>query len=609
MKKRLLSLLLTVCMVVMLFTGLAATASAADTIKGYLVSYTLQAGDTIYGVCEAKGIDFDTNLNLIAKINNITNYNYMMPGKVLWLPSASATTAAPYYSLLAHTLAAGETPASLCQSYGVDYNGSYNLLAALNNNLNVFMAGQVFILPLYINPTAATTTTTTTAATVTPTTTTTTTATAAAPTVTTAIPAGDTVSYYLAQHVLQSGETVSGVCAALGVDFGKEDARIRSINNIANYNTMLPGKVLLLPVGTKPTTGSYYQVMAHTVAAGDTVYDLCTKYGLNFGTYTALIQRLNNRNDLATFYVGQTLYMPQYVAAAGTGSPTAAQAVASYAGTYNTTGTGNPATAAMTVATTGQFSLSVNTLTQFNGAISAVKAGYAALTGLDPNGKNIHFELSQTTAGYDLKVTESAWNLLTNGTVFHLTRTGAPAAAAPTTTGGAGYNPAAATPIPVATPTPDGYTAPAAGTATTVVPAATTTGAAANVPGTDTLSYLIIPHVLQSGETVSGICADMGVDFMSNYDRIMQLSNIADYNYLLPGKVILVPSTAYPPSGPYYKVMAHTLVAGDTVYGLCGQYGLDYTSNAAFLQRLNNRNDLSTFYVGQTLYLPVYVAG
>ena len=47
MKKRLLSLLLTVCMVVMLFTGLAATASAADTIKGYLVSYTLQAGDTM----------------------------------------------------------------------------------------------------------------------------------------------------------------------------------------------------------------------------------------------------------------------------------------------------------------------------------------------------------------------------------------------------------------------------------------------------------------------------------------------------------------------------------------------------------------------------------
>ena len=89
MKNRLLSLLLTVCMVVMLFTGLAVTASAADTIKGYLVSYTFQAGDTMYGVCDAKGIDANTQLNTIARINNITNYNYMLPGKVLWLPSSS----------------------------------------------------------------------------------------------------------------------------------------------------------------------------------------------------------------------------------------------------------------------------------------------------------------------------------------------------------------------------------------------------------------------------------------------------------------------------------------------------------------------------------------
>ena len=152
MKKRLLSLLLTVCMVVMLFTGLAVTASAADTIKGYLVSYTFQAGDTMYGVCDAKGIDANTQLNTIARINNITNYNYMLPGKVLWLPSSTATTASPYYSLLSQTLAPGETPASLCQSYGVDYNGSYNLLAALNGNLTSFMAGQPFILPEYVVP-------------------------------------------------------------------------------------------------------------------------------------------------------------------------------------------------------------------------------------------------------------------------------------------------------------------------------------------------------------------------------------------------------------------------------------------------------------------------
>ena len=49
MKKRLLSLLLTVCMVVMLFTGLAVTASAADTIKGY--------EDKTLDECRALGIN------------------------------------------------------------------------------------------------------------------------------------------------------------------------------------------------------------------------------------------------------------------------------------------------------------------------------------------------------------------------------------------------------------------------------------------------------------------------------------------------------------------------------------------------------------------------
>ena len=96
---------------------------------------------------------------------------------------------------------------------------------------------------------------------------------------------------------------------------------------------------------------------------------------------------------------------------------------------------------------------------------------------------------------------------------------------------------------------------------------------------------------------------------MQNYDRIMQLSNIANYNYLLPGKLILIPSTVYPPSGPYYKIMKHTLVAGDTVYDLCLKYGLNYNNNITFLQRLNNRDNMTTFYVGQTIYMPLYVAG
>ena len=299
------------------------------------------------------------------------------------------------------------------------------------------------------------------------------------------------MEYYLAQHVMQYGETVSGICAALGVNFGTYDETIRRLNNIANYNFMMPGKVLLIPSAAIPTSGSYYKVMRHTIVGGDTVYDLCTKYGLNFNTYLDLIRNLNNRWDLNTFYPGDKLLMPQYVAAPSQGGATPA-----------------------------------------------------------------------------------------------VTPTPAP--------GGT-------TPAPGTTPPP----APAV----TPAPGAIDNPGAQSIPAADTLSYLLIPHVVKGGETVSQICADLGLDLTWEYaNRIAQLNNI-DINWVLPGKVLLFPSTTYPKSGPYYKVMAHTLVAGDTVYDLCLKYGLNYNTNAAFLQRLNNRDNLATYYVGQVIYMPQYVAG
>lgn len=511
MKKRLISMALALCLALTLCTGLAAPASAAgaDRRVGFLVSYTFQAGDTVYDLCEKRGIDFATNYQLIAKINNITNFNYMMPGRVLWLPSQTATTDAAYYTLLAHILVAGETPAGLCQSYGIDYNANYNLLAALNTNMTTFMAGQQFILPLYVAPagqgnastpapSAGTATPAPSAGAATPAPSAGANGGTAAPAPTAAGAAGDTVSYYLAQHVLQGGETVSGICAALGVDFMQQADAIQRINDIVSFNYMLPGKTLLIPVNSVPTSGSYYKVMAHKIVAGDTVYNLCASYGLAFDAYSSMIAKLNNRENLASFYVGETLYMPLYVAAPTTQMPPA----------------------------------------------PAPSAGAQA--------------------------------------------TPTPAAGTqPTPTPGAGAQPS-----------------PSAGVTLPDVTAAPVT-----VPEGDTLEYLIIPHVLQAGETVSGICAELGVDFMSNYDRIMRLSNITNYNYLLPGKEILIPSTAYPASGPYYKIMKHTLVAGDTVYDLCLKYGLNYNNNIAFLQRLNDRNDMASFYVGQVIYMPLYVAG
>ena len=491
MKKRIITLLITVCLLASLCVNVSA--APADKVVGYLVSYNFKAGDTIYAVCEAKKIDFNANINGIAKLNNITNFNYMMPGKTLWLPSKSATTDQPYYSLLSHTIQTGETPASLCQSYGVDYNKNYNLLTALNGNtMNSFMAGQSFLLPLYIDPNGSTDPTPTPTPTAkpgeptptpdpkaTPT---------AAPTPTPALPTGDTVSYYLAQYVLQYGQTISGICAELGIDFYNNSEAIKRINNIANFNNVLPGRALYFPVKSVPTTGSYYKVMSHKVAPGDTVYDLCGKYNLNFGTYENMIKGLNNRNNLASFYVGEALYMPVYVASA---------------------------------------------------------------------------------------------------TVV------------PTPTPGASSAPTA-TPAPGTTPTPVPSGAPSAKPSAAPAPQ--------NIPEADTLSHLLIPYIVKAGDTGYGICNALGLSFDDISAEISRLSGGVNWNDLKVGQKLYIPSNKYPSSGPYYKIMAHKLVAGDTVYDLCIAYGLDYNSNCAFIQRINN-HDLSTYYVGDTVYMPLYVGG
>ena len=264
--------------------------------------------------------------------------------------------------------------------------------------------------------------------------------------------------------------------------YAKSD-QIMKINNIASYNYMYAGKVLWLPVTACPAA-PYYKVMAHKVAAGDTVYNLCLTNGIDFTANTALIQRLNGRENLTTFYVGQTLYLPLYVAGAAT------------------------------------------------------------------------------------------------------------ATATPTPTPAASGSTATPTPAPAATA---GASASAAATAT----AKPATG--------DTVSYYLAKHVLQAGETMMDICNTLGIDFYAKSDQIMKINNIASYNYMYAGKVLWLPVSACP-AAPYYKVMAHTIAAGDTVYDLCLTNGIDYSANADFIQRLNNRTDLTSFYVGQTLYLPVYVA-
>lgn len=137
--------------------GVAAEGSAGDKslkgedfISGYLISHTLASGETVGGVCQSLGIDFESNSETIKKLNNISSYNRVAAGKVLLLPSTKAPSSGAYVKIVAHKIVSGDTAYGICQSYGISYDGNLNMLKNLNNkdDFSAIKAGQIMYLPV-----------------------------------------------------------------------------------------------------------------------------------------------------------------------------------------------------------------------------------------------------------------------------------------------------------------------------------------------------------------------------------------------------------------------------------------------------------------------------
>lgn len=279
MKKRLVSMLLSLCLVFALFCGMSVIAYADGTQE-----YTLKAGDTVFSVCQKLGVDFYANQAWIMETNHITSWNNLKSGMKLTLPAAGTV-------------------------------------------------GGV--------------TATTTAA-----------ATTAAPAAASTLSTGDTVSYYLVEHVMQAGETVYSVCNQLGIDFAANSDRIKEMNGINNYNNVKVGSTVKLPATSAPASGTYTQIVAHKVVAGDTVGAICRTYGIDYNANADTIKALSNVDNLGAIKAGQTLYLPVKASAAAT---TAAAATTTTAATAVT-----GVAAAPTVNTTAQAG-AMNVHTSSNG--------------------------------------------------------------------------------------------------------------------------------------------------------------------------------------------------------------------------------------------------
>jgi len=94
MKKRLISILLTVLMVMSLFSGMSLSAYAATTsvLTADTIQYTMAEGDFVLRICQRLGLNYYTCKQAIMILNNINDsqWNKLPVGKVLTLPASDA---------------------------------------------------------------------------------------------------------------------------------------------------------------------------------------------------------------------------------------------------------------------------------------------------------------------------------------------------------------------------------------------------------------------------------------------------------------------------------------------------------------------------------------
>lgn len=132
-------------------------------------------------------------------------------------------------------------------------------------------------------------------------------------------------------------------------------------------------------------------------------------------------------------------------------------------------------------------------------------------------------------------------------------------------------------------------------------------GAATNVALGDTVNCYVISYTIKAGDAVINIYKSRDLDYKTYSSLILKLNNISNVNNLRVGQKLLLPvDKVLPGDDIVYTIMNHTMKSGETVYGIITtSYGMDYKTNAEFLQTLNNKENLGAFKVGEVLHIAI----
>lgn len=250
------------------------TGNGTSTSTGGTSYYTVKSGDTLSGIAN----NYQTTVNTLARLNNLSNPNLIYVGQRLLVqqaatpsqpqtttPSTSTTTAATY------TVKAGDTLGQIA----ANHQTSVNQLVQLNKlaNPNLIYVGQVLTIKQATSASQSTT----------------------------ATPAKPASS---ATYTVKAGDTLSQIAASHGTSY----QNLASLNHLSNPNEIYVGQTLKLQATTStpaqtPTPAASTNQGTYTVKAGDTLSAIAATHGTSYEVL-AQVNGISNPNEI---YVGQTL--------------------------------------------------------------------------------------------------------------------------------------------------------------------------------------------------------------------------------------------------------------------------------------------------------------
>lgn len=318
---------------------------------------------------------------------------------------------------------------------------------------------------------------------------------------------------------------------------------------------------VMLLVGLMPSAFAEGNIITYTVKSGDMIETICESAKIDYYKCRNCIMKINgfySYDQLERIYVGQKIKLPASVEISAKIMSGELDINGNAPETKPVT---PPAPETPTTPTTTEYKTISHTVGEWDTLIS-VCGKYGM------NFYNVKYAIMKLN-GF---TSESQLDRLRNGQVVKLPASEADAKLV--------MSSGTATPTPTPTPTPG-----------------TTTG--------DRVAYYLVPYTFQPGDTVYNICRSMGIDFDKNSELIKKLNNISDYRAIADGKQLVLPSSAAPAAGSYYKIIAHKIVSGETTESIAAGLGQDHAKILGLMKTLNGRDNLEMIYAGATLYVPV----